>query len=502
MIRKLNLEGYRSFLRPQSVDLRRITLIYGPNACGKSAIIEALLSIKSIILENSKQPLGYYKRLLTWNGSESGKSANDFSSIRSKIADSNTSTGLDLDGTYKDSSLQGIRYIWSDHSSASSDVSTVELQAKCGKIIFDRLDDEIYETYVDITAEPALGTAGPAFYKLRDEESIQNFKHAVTLAGMMPHLVDFGSSDVISEDDIFEKIDLSKYVFHSFGSFFPQWGFGPSTDPNRTWPEIDSADSINYSHRIDENNKFSFLIDKDKREINPFSSFSSSLSGFLKDAHYVGPKRSIPSSAKVQDTNAQYGGVGRDGANIYSAILWEIYWKYGVDVMARINQILMQMKIPYSIELKEAENVVDGNQYYFALLDTRTGAVIQLRDVGCGIEQVLPIIVQGITGKLICIEQPELHLHPRMQADLMDYFIDSEKQWVIETHSEALMTRLQRRIRQGKIKASEVSVVYVHPTGEDGSVALPLRLDEYGAFIDSWPDGFFSETFEDIFGDL
>ena len=77
----------------------------------------------------------------------------------------------------------------------------------------------------------------------------------------------------------------------------------------------------------------------------------------------------------------------------------------------------------------------------------------------------------------------------------------SEKQWVVETHSEMLILRLQRRIREGKLDSSDVSVLYVEPGADDieGSAIRTLRLDDKGDFIDDWPGGFFEEDLREIF---
>ena len=103
-------------------------------------------------------------------------------------------------------------------------------------------------------------------------------------------------------------------------------------------------------------------------------------------------------------------------------------------------------------------------------------------------------------GSLICVEQPEIHLHPKLQAELADYFIETRKQnqWVIETHSESLMLRIQKRMREGKITPSDISILYVLPD-EVGSNILKIDLDENGNFIDEWPNGFFEERLNERF---
>ena len=134
-----------------------------------------------------------------------------------------------------------------------------------------------------------------------------------------------------------------------------------------------------------------------------------------------------------------------------------------------------------------------------------------LADVGFGINQLLPVIVEGVDfftgteGRVLCVEQPEIHLHPRLQAHLADLMIANitgrgEKQWIVETHSELLILRIQRRIRERKLEPSDVSVLYVDPNTDEtrGTTITQLRLDENGDFIDAWPDGFFEEDFGEL----
>ena len=73
------------------------------------------------------------------------------------------------------------------------------------------------------------------------------------------------------------------------------------------------------------------------------------------------------------------------------------------------------------------------------------------------------------------------------------------KQWIVETHSELLILRLQRRIREGKIKPEDISVLYVDPNDEstEGSAIKVLRLGEDSYFKDPWPDGFFADSLKE-----
>lgn len=136
-------------------------------------------------------------------------------------------------------------------------------------------------------------------------------------------------------------------------------------------------------------------------------------------------------------------------------------------------------------------------------------------DLGIGISQVVPVLVTALANeeRLLCIEQPELHLHPKLQAELGDLFIhaalgDNDHRFMLETHSEHLILRILRRIRETtdgenpehipEINPNHVSVLYVE--SRDGEVVLHnLRIDETGEFIDRWPKGFFEERAKELF---
>jgi hypothetical protein len=144
--------------------------------------------------------------------------------------------------------------------------------------------------------------------------------------------------------------------------------------------------------------------------------------------------------------------------------------------------------------------------YEIRLVDTlhRRNVEVGLLDVGFGISQMLPFIVQSLAAnnQIITIEQPEIHVHPRLQADLGDLLAEAigepyHNQFIIETHSEHLVLRLQRLVRTKKLQPSDISVVAVR-RGAEGSIAVPLRLDEEGDFMDEFPGGFFPERLREL----
>lgn len=141
------------------------------------------------------------------------------------------------------------------------------------------------------------------------------------------------------------------------------------------------------------------------------------------------------------------------------------------------------------------------------------GYELSPHDVGIGISQVLPVIVAAVGRKehLISVEQPELHLHPRVQAALGDLFVEAinkfQNCFIIETHSEHLILRLLRRIRETEVnkapagrtlRTDDLAIYYMKH--EDGSSrALQIDVDVKGEFIQPWPDDFFEIDFYERF---
>lgn len=173
------------------------------------------------------------------------------------------------------------------------------------------------------------------------------------------------------------------------------------------------------------------------------------------------------------------------------------------DVEDRIRQILKDVK----------ESPV---RTVLALVDARSGTTVAPCDIGVGVSQVVPVVVGAIGsgGRTVVVEQPELHLHPAVQARMGDLFIngalDTGNRFILESHSEHLMLRLLRRIRETSeddedypdylkaLKPDDVSVYYVQ--ADAGSTQMVrLRVSEDGDFLDRWPHGFFDERAEELF---
>ncbi len=121
-----------------------------------------------------------------------------------------------------------------------------------------------------------------------------------------------------------------------------------------------------------------------------------------------------------------------------------------------------------------------------------------LTDVGFGVSQILPVLVLLAyvpEGSTVLLEQPEIHLHPAVQAGLADVLVEAatvrKVQVIVESHSEHLLRRLQMRVAEDKIPLDTVAL-YFCSIQEGQSVLERLRLNLFGE-IENWPADFFGD---------
>ena len=154
--------------------------------------------------------------------------------------------------------------------------------------------------------------------------------------------------------------------------------------------------------------------------------------------------------------------------------------------------------------------VAKGRKEYEVLLRTHEAAPeVKLTDVGFGVSQVLPALVQAFyapANSVVWMEQPEIHLHPRVQSSLADAFICAVQAWedgsprgtqlIVESHSEHFLSRLQRRVAEGTLPKQNVAIYFVTRDGELAHLEA-LRLNDDGE-IENWPENFFGDKMADV----
>lgn len=260
----------------------------------------------------------------------------------------------------------------------------------------------------------------------------------------------------------------------------------------------------------------------------------------LEVCRYIGPLRKIPDrghqAPRSPDSSRWANGIAA----------WDSLCKCTETFLATTSEWLGQpdrLGTGYSIERTRFKEVdVDGfivkalseestlDEMTFAIdafndlpqktrlefLDENSHVRVEPKDIAVGITQLVPVIVAALAdhGGICLMEQPELHNHPAVEVGLGDLFISTIKsdgrcRHILETHGEHLILRMLRRIRQttdemlpdGHPGLNPDSVAVYHVSrSEDGVNLKPLRIDESGEFLDSWPKGFFDERAEELFG--
>lgn len=229
----------------------------------------------------------------------------------------------------------------------------------------------------------------------------------------------------------------------------------------------------------------------------------------LDQVAYLGPLRAHP-ERRYAWTGAQPADMGRAGEAVVDAILAARerdhkispgYRKRRLTVEQYVAKWLKELRLIHDFRVV---SVGDGSQLYEVRVKrTPRSADVLLTDVGFGVSQILPVLVLCLfvpEGSTVLLEQPEIHLHPSVQARLADIMIDTWKrrgvQIIVESHSEHLLRRLQRRIAEEEVKTDDVGL-YFCDLGDRRSELRKLDLDVVGN-ITNWPQDFFGDEFGEI----
>jgi len=242
-----------------------------------------------------------------------------------------------------------------------------------------------------------------------------------------------------------------------------------------------------------------------------FSLLSYYFNNVVSNFFYIGPFRKTPERYyRYTENSVNYVGQYGEFAPVILGQDLRSNGKLVKDVSDWLEKYLR-----LALEVEDLK----GDLFRIIIRDLKTNAKNNLIDVGHGLSQLIPIIVQSFMktdlndtilrasrypiSNLHIIEQPELHLHPAAQASLADLFVEVVKNnkrlrknsFLIETHSEHMLLRLRRYIAEGKISSDDIALYYTEKDMQNGSLIVSqLEILSDGNIL-NWPKGFFSQDY-------
>ena len=236
---------------------------------------------------------------------------------------------------------------------------------------------------------------------------------------------------------------------------------------------------------------------------------SSAFEELFSHVYYIGPTRVHPQRYYHWETTHPkeidlWGNKAVDA--LLSARVRQLTTAHNgesIPIENRISKWLQKLDLAHSFWLGLIGNLSDNN-YEVRIQKSPNGAKVTLADMGHGVADLFPLLVHCCyvpEGSTLILEQPGIHLHPTAQADLADLLIEviTERnlQILVESHSEHLLTRLQRRVAEKQIGHDDVTLYFCRNT--DGmSTIEQLEITKLGD-IKNWPKDFFGDVIGDMF---
>jgi AAA15 family ATPase/GTPase len=453
MIKSISLANFKSIRNRCDFGLKPYTFIYGPNSAGKSTVIQSIRllqqsSLDRVPFRNENMNLGNFRNVLSGQGAETGDSGSisiGFGHVENvdpsvKSAGNRTSYSVDSN------SQVNIEFQIKENKKLTSDGSgkfsrcIVEFPECSRKLMFSM-------------SEKALKTASNA--------SVNKWM----LTGMEGFPEDVNNSLTGNAYATLNKDELSGVI-----------------------PIMYRQDDLSIHSQLGVD------LEYGKRLILQCRRSVEEIRGLL----HVPPVRKLPDEVfRLSDKRVA------DFENSVYSILAE-----RPEAIANVNEFLSRLDVNYVVDFLKPELI--GNSHRldgigtFSIKGKNSSVSVGFQDVGYGLSQLVPVLASAFSGgRIVAIEQPELHLHPRLQGGIADVLIAAHKlygsQFIVESHSEGLMLRIQRRIREGVIDPADVGVLYVHPEDSGFSSIFEIGLEDDGFFDREWPQGFFEDRFSDIF---
>lgn len=469
MIKEISLENFKAFKKLDGLNIKPITILCGTNSCGKSSILQSILTFKQTLeSQNPSQTL-----LLNGRFTHLGSFENI---IYDKKVENAVSFGFKFN--FKKHDIMGIPFpfLLRDLIPRNKFDDTTEC------LLHYQITLSTSESSEKFYLKPiTVNNLAFNFEALSNGVSISETSLEFILKDQNNYQVIWKNLFPLryqNDDETSEGEETVQVEFSNLSPMIVKAGSHP--------PDTTLLSSSFYMSNINELIRY------------VFSSYS-----------YIGPLREEPSRRYIyEDEVVEIGIKGENAAHIFLA-----------EKERKIKNHYFYDKMEDSFIQKEEVYLSDGVQDWLdsmnikslkseplrEIIHLKLDAGVQNRtrvniaDVGFGVSQVFPIILEGLrmpVGNTLILEQPEIHLHPKLQMQIADYCIAlalSGKKVIAETHSDHVVNRLVRRIVEDETgKLQELIGIYFIKPSQDGALFEEIVIDEKRGIV-NWPEEFFDQ---------
>jgi hypothetical protein len=532
VIKNIEISNFKAFgTKPVVIEFAPVTLLFGPNSAGKSSVIQALHYAYEVLVRRN------FDADRTLIGGESVELGGFLNMVHGHNQQESINILFELDLSETEVPYQYIDYV----SKGSSPSMPVEFEADLA------MNSELI-THALVCFEVAWSSVLERPYVSRYYSLVNHrlFFEVICTASCTNVTLSFTDYGPHIDDP---KALIDNRISHPEASYgllntdgaLPKWNF------------------LNAKHLL-ENPEANLLQDEgeQQRRIELLTQFlvgpGQLLAEELEKVLYLGPLRDVPernmrtplspspgrwasglaawdtlnssSESFIDDLNGWLNSDIRfnTGYEIRNNSFRELDIEHPVSIRFDSSPLqavgIVMEDEEHEVDLEELENLRRWFKELpilrrLEIVNTRSGLWLQAQDLGVGISQMLPIIVAALVREdgLVMIEQPELHIHPALQVAMGDLFIErsgvSNCNFLIETHSEHLLLRLLRRIREtteselppgiSGFDKDQLAIHFIEGDGLGTASVHRLTVTDDGDLRDDWPRGFFAEREEELF---
>ncbi len=567
----LFLKGWQSIIGPQFFDLNGLVFLYGPNSAGKSSLIDALKIIKYAVGENDTQyTIGYHLRNNSNESSPNGTAigvefrvgnldyefVNDVKIWRQLENSQGDKSHLDFFKKVKNKRIQ-VEF--------SDNFETLKIAIENSPLMEIRGLDPLYYTYaharsndaedpdedciycklvihkknpfVNMLFDGALDLTEGRFSKRPSYMNQERSYHhdlfvEETDNDLIINGISFDPETRHQEHYVCVSYDVEKILFSECPPNFPT-RLEEQTNEQQIIYKMFHTESEYFEKSMRDRSSLYWELVSVAKDVNLFV---KGIFFHLRDAilmSYVKADRSMLSSKfpmyftecsilkdvlsiKGLDENlsSYAGSAAEEFINVYGGPLSDADF-VGLAIKKYMPSLKNYEIFPVKVIARDADEAKAQEtscNIVFLKLKDKSGKILGFEDVGSGFSFVLPVLTALWNSRISFIEQPELHLHPKAQCEIGDVLIAAKNggsNSIIESHSEHLLLRVLRRIRENskgyplgddlKINNSEVNIYYFDPMPDGNTKIKKIRIDRHGELLDLWPNGFFSEREGELF---